>query len=236
MNVIMSKITAVIPVREGSRRLKNKNIAPFAGTNLLLYKINQLKNVKEIDEIVVSSDSETMLTMARFAGVSTHKRAIEFCDEKTKTFGEVVSHICSEIEGDHIVWATCTAPLVFPHEYSNSIRTYFEKLDEGYDSLISVEPFKRYVWDENGPLNYGLGINHVPSQQLPELYFVTDGILIAPRKKMIEWNYFHGNNPYKYRLDKRSSIDIDDGLDLAVARAWLDMDETVSQIDPYIKL
>ena len=28
-------ITAVIPVREGSTRLKNKNVAPFAGTNLL---------------------------------------------------------------------------------------------------------------------------------------------------------------------------------------------------------
>lgn len=30
---------AVIPVRAGSARLKNKNVAPFAGTNLLLNKI-----------------------------------------------------------------------------------------------------------------------------------------------------------------------------------------------------
>ena len=61
--MIMS-ITAVIPVREGSRRLKNKNVAPFAGTNLLINKINQLKQVKEVSDIVVSSDSETMLAMA----------------------------------------------------------------------------------------------------------------------------------------------------------------------------
>ena len=51
-------ITAVIPVREGSTRLKNKNVAPFAGTNLLINKINQLKEVKEISRIVVSSDSK----------------------------------------------------------------------------------------------------------------------------------------------------------------------------------
>lgn len=51
---------------------------------------------------------------------------------------------------------------------------------------------------------------------------------------MIKWKYFHGHNPYRYILDKRTSIDIDDGLDLACARAWLDMDESVSQIDPYI--
>lgn len=30
------------------------------------------------------------------------------------------------------------------------------------------------------------------------------------------------------------ALSIDDGLDLACARAWLDMDESVSQIDPYI--
>jgi N-acylneuraminate cytidylyltransferase len=35
-------LAAVIPVRAGSRRLKNKNIAPFAGTTLLQYKIQQL--------------------------------------------------------------------------------------------------------------------------------------------------------------------------------------------------
>ena len=226
-------ITAIIPVREGSRRLKNKNIAPFAGTNLLINKINQLKQVKEISNIVVSSDSDLMLSMAKSQGVDIHKRAIEFCDEKSKTFGEVVSHICENVSGDDILWATCTAPLVFPKQYREAIKLYYQALEDGYDSLVSMEKFKRYLWDENGPVNYELGIKHVPSQQLPPLYFVTDGILLAPRKKMIEWKYFHGHNPYKFILDKRTSIDIDDGLDLACARAWLDMDETVSQIDPY---
>ena len=74
-------------------------------------------------------------------------------------------------------------------------------------------------------MNYELGIKHVPSQQLPNLYIVTDGILLAPREKMIEWSYFHGRNPYRFILDKRTAVDIDDGLDLACARAWLDMDE-----------
>lgn len=226
-------ITAIIPVREGSRRLKNKNVAPFAGTNLLINKINQLKQVKEISNIVVSSDSDLMLSMAKSQGVDIHKRAIEFCDEKSKTFGEVVSHICENVSGDDILWATCTAPLVFPKQYREAIKLYYQALEDGYDSLVSMEKFKRYLWDENGPVNYELGIRHVPSQQLPPLYFVTDGILLAPREKMIEWKYFHGHNPYRFILDKRTSIDIDDGLDLVCARAWLDMDETVSQIDPY---
>jgi N-acylneuraminate cytidylyltransferase len=218
-------ITAVIPVRAGSRRLKNKNIAPFAGTNLLLNKIEQLKKVPELTRIVVTSDSDVMLQMAREAGVLTHKRAPEFCDETTKTFGEVVRHVAESVEGEHILWATCTSPLVFPKTYSQAIKEYGEALENGFDSLVAFEKIKRYLWDDNGPINYELGLKHVPSQELPDLYIVTDGILLAPRQKMIEWSYFHGRNPYKFIVDKRTAVDIDDGLDLATARAWLDIDE-----------
>lgn len=108
-------------------------------------------------------------------------------------------------------------------------------LEQGYDSLVSFEMIKRYLWDDKGPVNYELGLKHVPSQQLPELYIATDGILLAPRESMIKWSYFHGSNPYRFILDKRASVDIDDGLDLAVARAWLDLDESVSQIEPFSK-
>lgn len=228
----MRKITAIIPVRAGSRRLKNKNIAPFAGTNLLVHKIEQLKKVKEISRIVVSSDSDLMLQMAKAAGAETHKRAPEYCDEKTKTFGEVVRHVAESVEGDDILWATCTSPLVTPKLYAQAIKEYYPALEQGYDSLVSFEVIKRYLWDDNGPVNYELGLKHVPSQQLPNLYIVTDGILLAPREKMIEWSYFHGRNPYRFIVDKRSGCDIDDGLDLATARAWLDMDESVSHIEP----
>jgi len=228
-------LTAIIPVRKGSRRLRDKNIAPFAGTNLLLYKIEQLKKVNEISRIVVSSDSDLMLEMATKANVHTHKRAKEYCDEKTKTFGEVVKHIAENVEGDHILWATCTSPLVFPKVYSDAITKYYAALKNGFDSLASVEIIKRYLWDEQGPINYKLGLKHVPSQQLPNLYIITDGILLAPREKMVEWSYFHGKNPYKYVVDKRTAVDVDDGLDLICARAWLDVDESVSQIDPFSK-
>ena len=58
----MSKtITAIVPVKGNSTRLPNKNILPFGDSNLLLHKLDQLKQVKEITDIVVSSDSDEML-------------------------------------------------------------------------------------------------------------------------------------------------------------------------------
>ena len=67
-------IKAVIPVRAGSQRVKNKNIKPFAGTSLLEIKIKQLKQIDLLDEIIVNTDSEEMLELARSLGVTPFKR------------------------------------------------------------------------------------------------------------------------------------------------------------------
>lgn len=52
------KITAVIPIRAGSQRVKDKNLRPFADTNLMELKIKNLLRVPEIDEIIVNTNSE----------------------------------------------------------------------------------------------------------------------------------------------------------------------------------
>lgn len=215
------KITVIVPVRAGSRRLKNKNILPFGKSNLLVNKIEELKKVSEIDTIVVSSDSDQMLDMARSSGVGTHKRDLEYADDKSRPFGDVVRHICENVEGDDIMWATVTCPMIFKEHYSDAIKKYYWALENGYDSLLPVEPFKDFLWDDNGPLNYELGKKHVISQNLPQLYFARFGMLLAPRIKMIQWHYFHGPKPFRYVLDKINAVDIDDALDLEVARAWL---------------
>lgn len=68
------KISAIIPVKANSSRLPGKNILPFGKSNLLLHKIEQLKQVEDLYEIIVSSDSDTMLEIAEKAGVKAIKR------------------------------------------------------------------------------------------------------------------------------------------------------------------
>lgn len=52
------KITAVIPIRRGSQRVKDKNLRPFGDTCLMELKIRTLMQVPEIDEIIVNTNSE----------------------------------------------------------------------------------------------------------------------------------------------------------------------------------
>ena len=51
------KITAVIPIRSGSQRVKDKNLRAFADTNLMELKIKNLLQVPELTSIVVNTNS-----------------------------------------------------------------------------------------------------------------------------------------------------------------------------------
>lgn len=218
----MNDITAIIPVRAGSTRLKNKNILPFNGTNLLLHKINQLKNVKSISRIVVSSDSDIMLKIASDNGTIIQKRPLEYCDEKSKSWNDVVQYIVREVEGEHILWSFCTSPLMTPSVYEKSIETYLKSIQNGYDSLISVSILNKYIWNDFGPVNYDPNCeNIIPKKKLPNYYIINDGIYIAQRKNMEKWRLYHGKKPFLFLTDKIHSVDIDDNLDYLQAISWL---------------
>ena len=60
------EIVAIIPIRKNSQRIKNKNFRKFFNNKSLLeIKIEQLKKVKLIDKIVVSSDSKKAEQISR---------------------------------------------------------------------------------------------------------------------------------------------------------------------------
>tara|TARA_Y200000002_G_C22652603_1_gene652045 strand:+ start:883 stop:1053 length:171 start_codon:yes stop_codon:yes gene_type:complete len=52
------KITAIVPVRTGSQKVKNKSIRKFCDTNLLENKLKQLIQITEIDNIILTTDSD----------------------------------------------------------------------------------------------------------------------------------------------------------------------------------
>lgn len=219
----MSKtITAIVPVKGNSTRLPNKNILPFGDSNLLVHKLRQLKKVGDITNIIVSSDSDEMLGMAEKEGVEVLKRPVKYADESVP-FGMFLEYICKVVPNDHIMWACATSPLVEPYLYKKSISTYFSKLEEGYDSLITCAPYQTYLMDEKGPLNFKMGLEHKNSEQLPLLYHFTNGINLAPKNKIIEWHYNYGPKAYRLLVNKREAADIDDIYDYVIAKALYEM-------------
>lgn len=212
-------ITAVIPVKADSSRLKNKNILSFADSNLLIHKIRQLKQVKELTQIIVSSDSTEMLQMAKEEGVTAVKRPIQYADE-SQPFGHFLEYICEIISTEHLMWACCTSPMVEPELYRAAIRQYEECLLNGHDSLITVQRYQHFLLDEKGPMNFRTGINHVNSQDLPVYHYFTNGIILAPCESVKKWKYHFGPKVYRMEIAQNESIDIDTYYDYIIAKAF----------------
>ncbi len=212
----MESITAIIPVKKNSTRLPNKNILPFGDSNLLVHKIRQLKAVEEVRTIVVSTDSEEMIQMAKNEGVQAYLRPEKFANESLPIAGFLV-YLSEVLEGDHFMWSCVTSPLVDTPLYSKAIQLYFEKLKEGYDSLVTVSPFQHYLMDEKGPFNFSRGWEHPNSQKLSKLYLFTNGIQLTPHEKYREWGDRIGQKPYLMQVSKAEAVDIDDIYDYEFA-------------------
>ena len=66
----MKKINiAIIPARSGSKRIKNKNIKMFCSKPMIYWTINALKKFKYFDKIILTSDSQKILSLGKKFGV-----------------------------------------------------------------------------------------------------------------------------------------------------------------------
>ena len=59
---------AIIPAREGSKRIKNKNVKLFNGKPIIGHVIKKLLKFKIFDKIIVSTDSKKIANIAKKYG------------------------------------------------------------------------------------------------------------------------------------------------------------------------
>lgn len=219
MNV---KISAIIPVKANSSRAPGKNTLPFGDSNLLLNKIRQLKDSGRIDEIIVSSDSEEMLLMAKTEKVRAEKRPTDLADE-SRPFGDLVVHAANLMAAEHMMWAPVTSPTLDSAFYKNALEKYENALHEGYDSFTTVEDFKHFLMDKNGkPYNFNPSAAITNSQQLPEMYKWTCGCSIIPLELAIKHRFIFGDRPFCYEVSQYQAMDIDTRFDYELALAMFE--------------
>jgi len=59
------KVVAVIPIRSGSQRVKDKNLRKFGDTTLMELKIKNLLEVPELDQVIVNTNSEEAINIVK---------------------------------------------------------------------------------------------------------------------------------------------------------------------------
>ncbi len=208
------KIVAIVPVRKGSQRIKNKNFKKFAGSNLLEIKLKSLKKVKLIDQIIVSTDSKEAMRIAKKHGISYHVREKYFASSKCNN-SEFYDNLARSISGDFLMYTPCTAPLIKSNTIQSLIKKFLDVYPK-YDSMNTVNFVKEHLWLKNKPINFNQ--KRIPNtQDLPDIMKTTYGANIISREKMIEKKSVIGNRPYFFKVNDIEGLDVDNPVDFEIA-------------------
>jgi CMP-N-acetylneuraminic acid synthetase len=219
-----------LPTRKGSQRVKSKNTRPFAGISggILELKLRQLMECKTLSNIVLSTNDEFSMEIANKIDPQQSKikvipRPDHLCLDTT-VLTDLIKYVPEIVKESHIIWGHTTTPFVKAEDYDTGIENYFSKLEEGYDSLISVMPLQNFLLDQKGDVfNYDAGANRWPrTQDLPILYEVNHAMFITSRDIYIKESNRIGSKPYLYEQDKIKSFDIDWIDDFLIAEAIYD--------------
>jgi len=211
------QIVGLIPVREGSQRVKGKNFIEFADKKSLLdIKIDQLKAAGCFDHIYLSSDSENVKKIAGEKKIDFLKRDTKFCQADVP-WAECVQHIIGTIPGDPlVVWALTTSPLFA--DFAGAVKK-FKQVSKVHDSLAAVLPKKAFFLNKDGKgINYNPGHWHPYSQQLETFYEVTGACYIGRKSDMLKWSYWFGPKPFLYEVPAQTAVDVDTPEDFAFAQ------------------
>lgn len=205
-------ITAVVPARAGSQRVKNKNIRPFSNTTLLDIKLNALKDIKSIDKIIVSTDCQIAAEIASKYKIEIHKRDPYYASSKC-TNSEFFQNMAEYVDSGSILYAPCTAPLIKKSTYYDFINRYSLSKNK---NLVTATLVKEHLWLNNEPINYQVD-NSPNTQDLPDVMSINYGLSIISRDLLLESKNIVSKKPDFYLLEKHEGIDVDTLLDFEFA-------------------
>jgi len=226
----MSEIIAIIPIRGGSKRCKNKSIRNFADTTLLELRINVLKKVKGISKILVNSDSDIILQKAKELNVDTFKRDPIYAsdDADGKMLYKCLAEACP---GKIMLIAFTPTPFIDENDYQKCIDIFN---NNEYDSVISVQHKKDYMFYNKKPVNFD-PLQTCKSQDLPKYYNMTFGITIVGTDFVKKNHSIWTENPYFYEVDEIKALDIDTNMDFLICEEiYKKQIRNINDIDNYI--
>jgi CMP-N,N'-diacetyllegionaminic acid synthase len=222
---VRPKILAFIGARGGSKGLKNKNIAPFAGKPLIHWTIRASLGSRWINHTLVSTDSPAIAAVARRCGADVpFLRPAKISGDEAK-IEDAIRHALQWFQAhgtrfDYVVLLQPTSPLRTAKDINSALRYYFRNRKSTQDTLVSVTSAPLKVgWllkkTENGYIRFCFDLNgkRLNRQGLPRFYLPNGVIYIAPASILRKKNFYTGHT-IPYVMTEASSADIDSKADL----------------------
>lgn len=222
------RVLALIPARGGSKGIKDKNIIDLCGKPLIVHTIDVAKKSQYIDDIIVSTDSERIATVAkRYGAEIPFMRPNELATDIAKTIDVVIDAIerlaQTGREYDILVLLQPTQPLRNSDDIDGAIEKYIQ---EGGQDVVTVTDVKDHPLlirriKENGILENVFGVNSTVRRQEMPLFYKVNGCIYVNDIHTLNKHTSFNDNKIPYYMPKERSIDIDEECDLLLAEYLL---------------
>lgn len=224
MYVTKRKTVAFIPVRGGSKSIPLKNIKPFCGKPLVYWTVRAASNAKGIDEVYVATDSNRIREVVesfRLPKVEVIARSSDTATDTASTESAMLE-FAEQREFDDIILIQATSPLLTAKDLDGGLGLYRK---EGIDSLLSVVPQKRFIWQPSGsdvvaPMNYDVG--HRPRRQEFDAYYVENGAFyICAKEALLSTKCRLNGTIGAYQMPEDAYFEIDEPSDWIVMESLM---------------
>lgn len=219
----MSSI-AIITARGGSKRIPQKNIKEFCGKPIIAYSIEAALKSGIFEEVMVSTDSEEIASIAKKYGASVPFYRSEKTSSDYATTADVLEEVLECYEKNNITFETMcciypTAPFVTSEKLKAAYNNY---RNTDSDSLMTVVQFsfppQRGVIFNNEKIQYiNPQFTNTRSQDLQPIYhdcgqfYICDVDAFKKNKKLVS------NNTVGYVMPEEEVQDIDNLSDWNIA-------------------
>ncbi len=214
----------IIPARGGSKRIHQKNIKLFLNKPIISYSIKSAIESKLFDEIMVSTDDEKVVEIAKKHGASVPFMRSDKTANDFAVIADVIIEVLDNykklgIEFDNFCVLFATAPFVTPVRLKEGFELLTKK---GFDSVFPVlkysYPIQRALKIENDKLSMINPENYLKrSQDLMPTYHDSGQFYWMTTKEFYKQKTLFSKNAGAIILSEMEVQDIDTLEDWEVA-------------------
>ncbi len=226
------KNIAFIPARGGSKRLPKKNMLEINGIPMISYTIRAAKSSKLFHKIVVSSDNEEILNIAKQENVSYDKRPDELGADEI-AIKDVLKEFLQRTKKkiyDNVFILSPTSPLRTELDINKAYTIYKENKKKTLISIVKywfMPEFSLSYCNENivktdNPVVY---LKNTRSQCYKQKYHPNGAIYIIDIEWFLKRGTYFENEMSVYEMPFERSIDIDYLHQLDLAKLFLNQNK-----------
>jgi len=215
----------VIPIRSGSKEIKNKNIKKFNRDNLTNLLLKKIINLKDINRIFILTDStDYKKKIIKHKKINTEYIRLKKHSADNSIIYDLVNHFLKWLDikkykTEKILLLQVTSPLLHKNEISKTISFIKQKK---INSLFHVSEMIEHPYEcikgfkkKWSPI---IKNNKVNRQNFDSFYFITGSLWFFTKKFFLKYKKFYNKKSYAYKIDKINFVDIDTMFDFEIAK------------------